>query len=160
MRSLHENRRDRACRGQAAGRNLGFTLIELMLVLVILATLAGLVAPRFMGYGQKAKKQAAQTQIQSNFVTALDTFEVKVGRYPSTAEGLNALVQKPTNDPGDWDVPIMPKIPLDPWKNPYQYVYPGTNNVDSYDLWSYGPDGKLGGGDDITNWDDENTAKN
>ncbi len=141
-----------------AGRNRGFTLIELMLVLVILATLAGLVAPKFMGYGKKAKIQAAKTQIESNFVTALDTFEVKVSRYPTTAEGLMVLKVKPQNDPGEWDQPIMQKIPRDPWNNDYQYQYPGTHNVDSYDLWSYGPDGKLGGGDDITNWEDENTT--
>jgi general secretion pathway protein G len=152
MKSLHENRRNRAPRGLAAG----FTLIELMLVLVILATLAGLVAPKFMGEGKKAKLKAAKVQIEGNFQTALDTFEVKVGRYPSTAEGLDALVHKPANDPGDWDNPIMAKVPRDPWNNDYQYQYPGTHNVDSYDLYSYGPDGKLGGGDDITNWEDEN----
>jgi general secretion pathway protein G len=140
---------------QHATRNLGFTLIELMLVLVILATLAGIVAPKFIGYGKKAKIQAAKTQIESNFVTALDAFEVAVGRYPTTAEGLRALVVKPTNDPGDWDKPLMPKIPFDPWGNEYQYACPGQYNVDSYDLYSFGPDGKLGGGDDITNWEED-----
>lgn len=154
MRSLHEIRRNRACLGQAKG----FTLIELMLVLVILATLAGLVAPKFMGQGREAKIKAAKVQIDANFSTALDTFEVKVGRYPSTAEGLLVLKNKPANDFGDWDKPIMQKIPRDPWNNEYVYQYPGTYNVDSYDLSSYGPDGKFGGGDDITNWEDENAS--
>ena len=152
--------RDQMCRTRRAARSLGFTLIELMLVLVILATLAGLVAPKFVGYGKKAKIQAAKTQIEGNFSTALDAFEVAVGRYPSTAEGLRALVVKPTTDPGDWDKPFLMKIPLDPWGNEYQYLYPGQHNVDSYDLYSFGPDGKLGGGDDIVNWEEDTTRGN
>jgi general secretion pathway protein G len=135
-------------------RKTGFTLIELMLVLVILATLAGLVAPKFVGYGKKAKIQTAKTQI-GNFATALDAFEVAVGRYPASAEGLDALVHKPVNDPGEWDKPFLQKIPLDPWGQEYQYQYPGQHNVDSYDLYSYGPDQKMAGGDDITNWEDD-----
>jgi general secretion pathway protein G len=90
----------------------------------------------------------------SNFETTLDTFEIAVGRYPTTAEGLRVLVEKPVNNPGNWQKPFMKNIPLDPWGNEYQYVYPGTHNKDSYDLSSLGPDGKLGGGDDIVNWEE------
>ena len=138
---------------RAAG-SLGFTLIELMLVLVILATLAGLVAPKFVGQSKQAKLKAAKVQI-TNFETALDAFEIAVGRYPTSTEGLDALIHKPTTDPGDWQQPFMKNIPLDPWGNDYVYVYPGQHNVDSFDLYSYGPDGKPGGDDDIVNWQEE-----
>jgi general secretion pathway protein G len=137
-----------------AARSLGFTLIELMLVLVILATLAGLVAPKFVGQSKEAKIKAAKVQI-SNFETALDAFEIAVGRYPTQAEGLDALIHKPTTDPGDWQQPFMKNIPVDPWGQDYVYVYPGQRNVDSYDLYSYGPDSKAGGNDDIVNWQEE-----
>jgi general secretion pathway protein G len=146
-------------RMQRTARNVGFTLIELMLVLVILATLAGLVAPKFVGQGKEAKIKATKVQI-SNFETALDAFEIAVGRYPTAAEGLRVLVVKPTTDPGDWERPFMKNIPLDPWSNEYQYVYPGQHNVDSYDLYSFGPDGKMGGGDDIVNWEEDTTRTN
>jgi general secretion pathway protein G len=93
------------------------------------------------------------TKVQiSNFETALDAFKIVVGRYPATTEGLRVLIEKPANDPGYWERPFMKNVPLDPWGNEYQYVYPGVHNVDSYDLSSFGPDGKPGGGDDIVNW--------
>jgi general secretion pathway protein G len=142
-----------------ATRELGFTLIELMLVLVILATLAGLVAPKFVGQGREAKIKTTKVQI-SNFETALDAFEIAVGRYPTSAEGLRALVVKPTTDFGDWEKPFIKNIPLDPWGSEYVYVYPGQHNVDSYDLYSYGPDAKLGGTDDIVNWEEDATRAN
>jgi general secretion pathway protein G len=133
----------------------GFTLIELMLVLVILATLATIVAPKLTGQSQKAKKTAARTQI-SQFEVALDAFEIDMGRYPTTAEGLRALVEKPPSDSENWTQPYLKQaVPLDPWKNEYVYRYPGQYNRDGYDLYSYGPDGRQGGDDDIKNWSDE-----
>ena len=142
---------------QSAIRNpqSGFTLIELMLVLVILATLAAIVTPRLTGQSKNAKVMAAGTQI-AELGTALDAFEIDVGRYPTTAEGLRALVEQPTADAMDWNGPYLNKnVPLDPWGNEYQYRCPGQYNPDGYDLYSYGPDGKLGGDDDITNWSEE-----
>jgi len=132
-----------------------FTLIELMLVLVILATLSAIVVPKFTGQSKKAKITAAKTQI-SQLAVALDAFEIDVGRYPTNVEGLRALVEKPTAEAEGWQQPYLSRdIPLDPWGSEYVYRCPGQYNQDGYDLYSYGPDGKLGGDDDITNWSEE-----
>lgn len=128
----------------------GFTLIELLLVLVILATLAAIVLPRFTGKSQQAKVTAAQTQIGA-FKMALDNYEIDNGAYPKSGD-LDALVNAPANTPG-WKGPYIDNIPMDPWNNPYTYVYPGKHNTNGYDLWSNGPDGRSGTDDDITNWD-------
>ncbi len=126
----------------------GFTMVEMLLVLVILATLAALVIPRFAGRSQQARETAAQAQI-SSFATALDAFEVDVGAYPRS---LQDLVEPPAQTP-NWRGPYLQRgIPLDPWGNPYIYEIPGRNNPYGYDLMSMGPDGRVGGGDDITNW--------
>jgi general secretion pathway protein G len=139
-----------------SARRSGFTLIELMLVLVILATLAAIVVPKFTGQSKRAKIVATQTQI-AQFGTALDAFEIAVSRYPTTTEGLLVLLVAPTSDPGEWNGPYLSKstVPLDPWGNEYQYRCPGQYNPDGYDLYSFGPDGKLGGDDDITNWSED-----
>jgi general secretion pathway protein G len=130
----------------------GFTLVEMLLVLVILATLAAVVIPKFAGRTQQAKVTAAQTQI-SNLETSLDSFEIDNGFYPNSSDGLNALVSQP-NNAQDWKGPYMKKgVPADPWGNKYIYTYPGKNNPNGYDLMSMGPDGKSGGGDDLTNWE-------
>jgi general secretion pathway protein G len=140
-------------RSRRGRRRQAFTLVEMLLVLVILATLAAIVIPRFAGRSQQARVTAAQSQIAS-FQLALDAFEVDNGFYPSTSPGLNALVQQPANAP-DWRGPYLRKgVPLDPWSNAYIYEYPGRRNPDGYDLMSMGPDGRVGGGDDITNWDE------
>jgi len=130
-----------------------FTLIELMLVLVILATLAAIVTPRLTGQSKHAKVVAAQSQI-AQLGTALDAFEIAVGRYPTTTEGLLALIQQPTAEATEWNGPYLNKnsVPLDPWGNEYQYRCPGQYNPDGYDLSCFGPDGRQGGDDDITNW--------
>jgi len=130
-------------------RRSGFTLIELLLVLVILAVLAAIVIPKFAGRSQQAKETAAKTQIES-FKTALDSFEIEAGRYPTSEEGLNALVTAPS-DLQNLHEPYMPSIPKDPWGNPYQYKQPGTHNPSGYDVYSLGTDGREGN-DDIGNW--------
>lgn len=129
----------------------GFTLIELLLVLVILAVLATLVIPRFAGQGKKAKITGAIGDI-AGFKIALGMFESNCGRFPTTEEGLAALVTQPGDVKG-WAGPYLDKLSVkpDPWGNPYQYRYPGQHGVD-YDLWSYGPDLADGGDDDIDNW--------
>jgi general secretion pathway protein G len=133
-----------------------FTLIELMLVLVILATLSAIVVPKLTGHSKRAKITAAKTQI-SELSVALDAFEIDAGRYPTTVEGLRALLEKPTSEADGWQGPYLSKnvVPLDPWGGEYQYRCPGQYNPDGYDLDSYGPDQKLGGDDDITNWSEE-----
>lgn len=147
-------------RRRPAGRRraapAGFTLIELLLVLVILATLAAIVTPKFTKRSEQARITASRTQI-AQFEVALDAFEIDVGRYPSTVEGLRALVERPTSDAEGWQQAYLKRnIPLDPWGNDYLYRYPGQHNEDGYDLYSYGPDRKLGGDDDIANWSEEN----
>ena len=137
---------------RAAGRPArAFTLIELMLVMVILATLAMLVVPRFTGRAEQAKITAARTDIAS-IETALDAFEVECGRYPTNEEGLRALTEQPSSATG-WHGPYLKRgMPKDPWGNPYTYRCPGQHNSSGYDLNSFGPDGQEGGEDDIDNW--------
>jgi general secretion pathway protein G len=133
-------------------RKRGFTLIELLLVLVILGVLAGIVVPRFGGTTERARKAAAETQI-STFKTALDAYEVDMGSYPKGRNGLQELIVAPRNSKS-WHGPYLQidKLPQDPWNNDYVYECPGKNNPNTYDLMSMGPDGHVGGDDDITNW--------
>lgn len=131
----------------------GFTLIELMVVMIILGLLAALVVPRMFGRIGEAKKKAAYSQIEL-FGTALDSFRLDVGRYPTTAEGLEALITQVSGADG-WNGPYLKKteIPADPWNNPYHYESPGKHG--DYDLYSYGADNAEGGeGDnaDIASW--------
>ena len=129
----------------------GFTLVELLLVLVILGTLAAIVIPKFSGRTEQAKLAAAKTDI-ANISSALNTYEIDNGTYPPENLGLSALLEAP-RDATSWRGPYLQKneLPVDPWQNPYIYQYPGTRNPASFDLYSYGPDGKEGGDDDITN---------
>jgi general secretion pathway protein G len=130
----------------------GFTLIELLIVMVILGLLAALVAPRMFGKVGGAKQKSAQAQI-SMFGTALDTYRLDVGKYPTTEMGLGALRQQPS-DVEKWDGPYLPKdVPKDPWGNPYEYRCPGEHG--DYDLISYGADGQPGGegeDEDVVSW--------
>jgi general secretion pathway protein G len=126
-----------------------FTLVEMLLVLVILAVLAAIVIPKLAGRSQQAKDTAAHTQI-SSFEQALGAYEVDTGAYPNS---LDALVNQPNNANG-WKGPYLQKgIPNDPWGNAYQYVYPGKVTANGFDIVSFGPDGREGGGDDVTNFD-------
>jgi general secretion pathway protein G len=121
----------------------------MLLVLVILATLAAIVIPKFAGRSQQAKVTAAQSQI-SSIELALDAFEVDNGYYPKS---LNELIEAPANSAG-WKGPYLKKgVPADPWGNPYTYEYPGKHNASGYDILSNGPDGRSGTDDDINNWD-------
>lgn len=129
-------------------RSRGFTLIEIMVVIVILGILAGLVLPRFMGRTEEAKKVKAKLQIE-NLEAALKLYKLDNGAYPTTEQGLEALVQKPATGaiPANWregGYLEKGKIPLDPWNRPYVYVSPGVKNKD-FDLKSLGGDGEEGG---------------
>lgn len=132
-------------------RRAGFTLVELMVVIAIIGILATLVVPQFMGFLDDAKVNAAKTQIK-NFETALQAYKIKVGKYPSSGEGLNSLL---SNSTGKSFLQNVSAIPPDPWGNPYQYVSPGTQGH-PYEIISYGEDGVRGGTDyaaDIVSWD-------
>lgn len=130
----------------------GFTLLELLVVMVIIGLLAGYVGPKYFAQVGKSEVKAARAQIDA-FEKALDTYRLDTGHYPTAEQGLNALMTQPANEP-KWSGPYLKKaIPLDPWGKPYFYKQPGEHG--EVDLFSYGKDGQPGGtGDnvDITNW--------
>ena len=127
-----------------------FTLIELLLVLIILAILAGVVVRNFTGYTEHARQAAAKSDIET-YRSALASFEANCSRFPTTEEGLQALVVKPADiDQNDWKHSYVDTVKKDPWGHDYIYRCPSTGGKD-FDLLSGGPDGREGGGDDITN---------
>ncbi len=144
----------------------GFTLIELLVVIVILSILATFVGSRIMSKPEEARRTQAKIQIQS-LENSLKMYKLDNGEYPTTEQGLKALVEKPAvgNIPRSWregGYLDKNKVPKDPWKNDYVYLYPGMKNPDSFDLFSYGSDGQPGGEGndaDIGNWEDEGQAE-
>jgi general secretion pathway protein G len=136
----------------------GFTLIEIMLVVIIIGILVAMLVPNIAGRSEQARKTAAHTDIESNISTALDLYRMDVGQYPTTEQGLSALMTAPSASPvpAQWNGPYLKKkrIPKDPWGHDYVYTSPGTQNPESYDLSSLGADG-VESGDDITNWGNE-----
>ena len=136
----------------------GFTLIEILLVLLIITVLAALTVPNFVGQGEKARRAAAKAEIETNLSTSLDMYELDNGHYPTSEQGLRALITEPTTSPApkNWKGPYLKKkkiIPKDPWGNDYVYASPGVHNKDDYDLYSNGADG-VESADDIVNWDE------
>ncbi len=133
----------------------GFTLIELMLVVIILGILVAAVVPRLVGRSEQARRETAKTDIKGSLALSLDMYELDNGVYPNSSQGLDALVNKPSSPPTptNWHGPYLKKkLPLDPWGHTYVYTSPGAHNND-YDLCSCGPDGVEGGDDDIVNWE-------
>jgi general secretion pathway protein G len=123
-------------------RNLGFTLLELLVVIVIIGLLAGYVAPRYFAQVGKSEIQVARAQIES-IEKALDQFRLDMRRYPSAEEGLDALIAKPSAA-SNWSGPYLKKaVPADPWGRPYVYRVPGEKH--EFQLMSLGRDGKTGG---------------
>ncbi|MEJ2107491.1 MAG: type II secretion system major pseudopilin GspG [Acidiferrobacteraceae bacterium] len=137
--------------------NKGFTLLEIIIVVVILGILAAFIVPNIMGKPDQAKVVAAKNDVRT-LVSALKMYRLDNGRYPSTDQGLKALVEKPTSGdiPSNWQKGgYIEHLPKDPWKTPYQYLNPGIHG--DIDVFSFGADGKPGGDGydaDIGNWDD------
>lgn len=128
-------------------RRAGFTLIELIVVIVVLGLLAGLVAPQIFGRVSEAKSVTARTQMEL-MSAALDGYRLDNGSYPTSSQGLQALMERPTSSPApsNWRGPYLRKaIPRDPWGNAYVYASPGERNPRGFDLASLGSDGQLGG---------------
>jgi general secretion pathway protein G len=145
LRRIHSPRRAR--------RPHGFTLIELMVVVVIIGVLAALIVPSVLNRAEEAKVTAAKTDI-GQLMQALKLYKLDNGRYPSAEQGLDALVHKPTGGPipTNWK-PYLEKLPSDPWGHPYQYINPGVKG--EIDVFSYGADGAPGGegtNADIGSW--------
>lgn len=140
----------------------GFTLIELMVVLAILALLAAAILPNVVGKSDAAKQSKAKTDI-AMIESLLDQFYLDMGRYPSTEEGLNALFTAPDSDTTKWKGPYSKKkIPADPWGKPYEYDCPGTHSSAPYEVCSYGRDGQEGGEGpdaDIVSWEAPESGK-
>ncbi|HVM59701.1 MAG TPA: type II secretion system major pseudopilin GspG [Verrucomicrobiae bacterium] len=133
----------------------GFTLLEILLVVIIISMLVGVAVVNLAPKVQESKKTAAQDQIH-NFASAIDLYFLDSGIYPSSEQGLQALITAPTSTPapGNWKGPYLTPavIKKDPWNHDYVYQCPGTHNPTGYDLYSPGPDGVAGNEDDIGNW--------
>lgn len=135
----------------------GFTLIEILVVIIVLGLLAALVGPRIIGRVSEARSTTAHTQIELMSV-ALDNYRLDNGSYPTTAQGLASLRTAPTSEPvpRNWRGPYLRKeVPLDPWDRPYLYLSPGEQDPSGFDLYTLGRDGQPGGEDedaDITSW--------
>lgn len=140
-------------------RAAGFTLLELLVVLVILGLLAGVVGPRVIDQLSKSKTNVAKLDIKG-LAQSLEMFKLEVGRYPNTQEGLSALVAAPSGVAG-WNGPYTQgkskSVPKDPWGNEYHYVSPGQHNTKDFDLSSLGADNRDGGdgeNKDVNNWEE------
>jgi len=129
-------------------RRRGMTLIEIMVVVAILGLLATAITMGVMGQLDDAKVQTARLKA-NEIAKAMDLYKIRNSGYPTTGEGINALVNPPKGQP------LFDELPVDPWDNPFSYANPGTHNSRRFDVWSNGPDGESGTADDVGNWKEE-----
>ena len=129
-----------------------FTLVEILVVVAIIGLLAGLLLNNAGSAFGGAQTSIAASMVKDTYKTSFVRYKIDMGDYPSTADGLNALITAPASDGDPWHGPYADKVAPDPWNEPYQYRYPGTHNKGSYDLYSKGPDKVEGSSDDIGNW--------
>ncbi len=132
-------------------KDKGFTLIEMLLVVILIGVLAAMVIPRLTGRSEEARISVAQADIDINIPTGLKIYELDNGVFPTTGEGLDALLKK-SSLANSWKGPYLERKPIDPWGNPYKYISPGTRRTD-YDLYSLGRDG-VQSSDDVVNWEE------
>lgn len=140
----------------AAARRAAFTLLEILVVLAIMGLLVGLAVTKMGGIFSSNQEDVARLFVQTSLKTPLTAYRLDLGDYPSTAEGLNALLSAPANRGDRWRGPYIEapggRTPVDPWGEPYVYRYPGVKNKGGYDLFSKGPDKREDSADDIGNW--------
>jgi general secretion pathway protein G len=131
-----------------------FTLLEILVVLAIVGMLVGLAVTNVDKIFGTSQKDITKLFVNQSMQAPLTVYKIHMGDYPTTAEGLQALITPPANKADRWRGPYLQesKLPTDPWGEPYQYRYPGVKNPDRYDLWSKGPDKTDGTEDDIGNW--------
>jgi general secretion pathway protein G len=135
-------------------KRAGFTLVEIMVVVVILGILAATIIPQFISTTQDAKIGAAKADI-ANIESALERFSINMDRFPTSEEGLAVLADPPSTDDKKWRGPYIKEVRPDPWGHPYNYRFPGTHGRNRFDVWTYGADGAEGGENDnadIGNW--------
>ena len=135
-------------------RSAGFTLLEIMVVVIIIGVLAVTIIPQFMGTTHDAKVSAAKSDV-AQLESALERFNLHLDRYPTMDEGLKVLVEAPTGEDKKWRGPYIKLLRPDPWGNPYQYRVPGIHHATTFDVWSRGADGQDGGegpNADVGNW--------
>lgn len=131
----------------------GFSLMEMLIVIALIAIVATLTITNLDNIFGAKQEETASIFVNQSIKTPLTAYRTAIGAYPTTSEGLNALINPPAGKENRWKGPYLDgKIPFDPWKNAYQYKSPGTHNPRSYDAWSIGPDQTDGTADDIGNW--------
>ncbi len=136
-------------------RKSGFSLVEILIVIALIAVLATVAIGNLGGIFGGQQEKIAQTFVKNTLDSALVPYRIDTGSYPNTEQGLAALLKAPSGKEKKWKGPYLKEQAIDPWGNPYQYKFPGSRNINGasgYDVWSWGPDGKEGGGDDIGNW--------
>lgn len=129
----------------------GFSLLEILISIALLAGIAAILITNLDGILGGGKREVARMFVSETLEAPLIQYRINMGNYPSTEEGLQALLKPPSENATNWQGPYIKQLPNDPWGKPYQYRFPGTHNPQSYDLWTYGPDGTESG-DDIGNW--------